>query len=528
MTTSKASQVTAYSFQPFIELTPDESSRLSAMTRNARNVIYVKGFLANTKMNKNNFRITDNKYIEQNRGIAAGRSINFGPKMLGKAHHPNFYHDLDLTGKTPDEARKMFLEYQEWSRIGDILRIDYEKATDQWKFYGAISHPNIVEAVQKGELELPKYVSPYFWNLNDPEDTGPEIREAELFHVSFVDDPAYGVEVAKIDGYCDSSEGGKACVSQLYGMPAGMATDKVPTCACGLMASYENKLVGSSFYVERPTLQRTNTMSDPNNPNNKPENGPNEDRQDGGESSNKSPDQQAKDAALKKMQEYDKMANEGKANIKGESTKEETKTEEETETKEETVEEKETKLQQLLDEERAKADRAAEKKYKKQTDELKSTIAKLEKEIAARDAVEQEVILNKYIKRENYKDKAQFEERLTFYKNLAKEYKMTNDKLEELMKDHYQIKEIANKNGAAAAAAEGKGKGAGTVNPKNMDPFGFEEDSFGLLSNNSSNKRGIGASVNPDDEVDSDETEDEVDSNGTPPNAAADAILKAF
>jgi len=270
-------------------------------------------------------------------------------------------------------------------------------------------------------------------------------------------------------------------------------------------------------------------MSDPNNPT-QPENGKDEERQDGGESSNKSPDQAAKDAALKKMQEYDKMANEGKANIKGESTKEETKTEEEeTETKkEETVEEKETKLQQLLDEERAKADRAAEKKYKKQTEELKATIAKLEKEIAARDAVEQEEILNKYIKRENYKDKAQFEERLTFYKNLAKEYKMTNDKLEELMKDHYQVKEI----NATKGAAEGKGKGAGVVNgTKNMDPFGFEEDSFGLLSSssNNSNKRGIGASTNPDEEIDTDETEDseENGSNGTN-NAAATAILKAF
>jgi hypothetical protein len=492
------------------------------MTRNAKNVIYVSGFLANTDMNKNGWRITDDKYIGNNRGVAAGRPIILGPKVQGKYNHPNFYQDLDLSNKTPEQARQDFLDYQEFSRIGDILRIRYDLNKKGWKFDGAISHPNIVEAVQAKKLELPKYVSPYFWNLNDPEDTGPEIREAELFHINYVDDPAYTPEVATIDGYCNSSTDGKACVAQLFGLPASVIgkhresfEGKVPLCACGLMASYTNKL-GSSFYVERPTLQRTNTMSDPNNPTT-PENGKDEERQDGEQK--KSPDQQAKDVALKKMQEYDKKANEGKSNIKDESNSTEKTTEEETTKTEETVEEKETKLQQLIDEERAKADRAAEKKYKKQTEDLKATITKLEKEIAARDAVEQEGILNKYIKRENYKDKAQFEERLTFYKNLAKEYKMTNEKLEELMKDHYQVKEIS------AKGAEGKGKGAGT-NGKNMDPFGFEEDSFGLLSNNSS-KRGIGASVNPDDDVDADETEDgEENGNGTP--NAADAIVKAF
>src|SRR5688500_14821832 len=157
------SQDTAYSFKPFIDLTPEETKRLSPMTRNARNVIYVTGFLANTKLNANGFRITDNKYIEANKGLAAGRPINFGPKILGKAHHPNFYQDLDISGKTDEEAREMFLQYQEWSRIGDMFRIAYDKEFDRWRWNGAISHPNVVEAIQEGRLELPKYVSPYFW-----------------------------------------------------------------------------------------------------------------------------------------------------------------------------------------------------------------------------------------------------------------------------------------------------------------------------------------------------------------------------
>ena len=266
---TSASQITGYSFQPFIDLTQEEQSRLSAMTRNAKNLIYVRGFLVNTKKNKNGWRITDNSYIAQNKGIAAGRSINFGPKILGKAHHPNFYHDLDLADKTAEDARKEFLVYQEWSRIGDILRIDYDNTKDQWNFYGAISHPNIIEAIQKKELELPRYVSPYFWNLNDPDDTGDEIREAELFHVSFVDDPAYGPEVATIDATCPS-EDGKACAAQVFGLPAAtlnidrlLSREKVPPCACGLMASYTNKL-DSSFYVKEPKLQQTQNMSDPN------------------------------------------------------------------------------------------------------------------------------------------------------------------------------------------------------------------------------------------------------------------------
>lgn len=511
----KPSQIEAYSFRPFIDLSPDEANRLSAMTRNAKDVIYVRGFLANTQMNANNFRISDNKYIEQNKGLAAGRPLNFGPKILGKNHHPNFYHDLDLEGKTPEEARQLFLQYQEWSRIGDILRIFYDKTSDRWKFYGAISHPNIVEAVQKKELELPKFVSPYFWNLNHPEETGPDIREAELFHVSFVDEPAYGPEVATIEASCHSSEGDSACAAQIYGMPAGkmqivQSKKGMPPCMCGLMASVDNKL-DSSFYVETPKRDRTNKMSDDSN--SKKDNG----QQEGQEgkntnenNENQSADQLAREAALKKMAEYDKEANKGTGNIEDKKTTNDPNNP--------TIPvQYQDALNLAIEKDRAEQAKLNNKVIKEK-DQL---IEQLQAELGKIHETNREAILDKYIEKDMYKTEDEFKQRRKFYLDLAKDLKMSNDKLEELMKDHYQVKELKidiNHKGANA-----RGKGAGSSN-MNLDPFEFnnrEDNGFGMLSNEGaslSDRRGLGAGITT---TDSDNEEE----SGA---AAAGAILSAF
>ena len=495
---SQASQITGYSFKPFIDLTPEEASRLSAMTRNAKHVIYTRGFLVNTQKNKNGWRITDNKYIEANRGIAAGRPINYGPKMLGKAHHPNFYHDLDLSDKTPEQARKEFLAYQEWSRIGDILRIDYDSQNDKWLFYGAISHPNIVEAVQKKELELPKYVSPYFWNLNDPEKTGDEINEAELFHVSFVDDPAYGPEVATIDAMCDSSTGG-ACAAQVFGLPASsiikIAAKKPSPCMCGLMASYEHKL-GSAFYVENPTQLQTQDMSD-STPPQSTENKTNNTQQEIPK------DQAAREAALKTMKKYDELANSGK-DLDNKAIKTE-------DPKNPTIPvEYQDVLNMAIEKDREENAKLHAKALKEKDD----IIASMQETITKYETEGRERILDSYIDKDSFKDEKEYNERRSFYSNLCKELKMTNAQLEELMKGHYQVQEVKymkNKN---------KGQGAGTVTgseDKNMDPFGFdsrEDNGFGKLSS-STPKRGLEAASNDDDNTEED-------------TSKASAILGAF
>lgn len=498
-----ASQITGYSYKPFIDLTPEEVSKLSAMTRNAKKVIYVHGFLANTKKNKNGWRITDNKYIEPNRGIAAGRPINYGPKVLGKAHHPNFYHDLDLSDKTPEQARKEFLAYQEWSRIGDILRIDYNTTRDRWEFDGAVSHPNIVEAVQKGELELPKYVSPYFWNLNDPDDTGDEIRDAELFHVSYVDDPAYGPEA--VAGTCNPSEDGTTCAARVMGLPASYtnalkfdAVGKTPPCACGLMASIKNKL-DSSFYVESPNSQQIQDMSDQQTQNPKADN------------TNKNQDEIAREAALKTMQEYDKKANEGKANLNND-VKDANKADDPNNP---TIPvQYQDALNLALEKDRAEQQKGFAKTLKEKDDlitELQAKITKYEDEGRER-------VLDSYIDKDTFKDEAEYKKRREFYANLTKELKMSNEQLEELMKGHYQVQEVK-------YLANKKGKGAGSDgNKPNTDPFGFnnrEDNGFGKLSN-----RGLGASSNQDDEDAGSEVDD--DDNDNTKTSHGSAILGAF
>ena len=498
-----ASQVTAYSFKPFIELTPEEYSHLSPMTRNAKKVIYVHGFLANTKKNKNGWRITDNKYIEANKGLAAGRPINYGPKVLGQAHHPNFYHDLDLTDKTPEQARKEFLAYQEWSRIGDILRINYDSSKDRWEFDGAVSHPNIVEAVDNGELQLPKFVSPYFWNLNDPDDTGDEIREAELFHVSYVDDPAYGPEA--VAGTCNPAEDGTTCAARVMGLPAGKNARYVsnPPCACGLMASIKNKL-DSSFYVESPNSQQIHNMSDQSqtqqsSPNN------NDATTKQSTTPTKNQDEIAREAALKTMQDYDKKANEGKANLN------DVKDVKEDPNNPTIPVQYQDALNLALEKDRAEQQKGFAKTLKEKDDlitELQAKITKYEDEGRER-------VLDSYIDKETFKDEAEYKKRREFYANLTKELKMTNEQLEELMKGHYQVQEVK-------YLANKKGKGAGAEVP-NTDPFGFnnrEDNGFGKLSNS----RGLGASVEePPDDGQTEEKE-----KGDNNNNAANAILGAF
>lgn len=481
MATTEASQITAYSFKPFIELSQDEYNRLSPMTRNAKNVIYVTGFLANTKMNKNGFRITDNKYIEQNKGLAAGRPINFGPKVLGKAHHPNFYQDLDVDEeRDPQGAKKAFLEYQEWSRIGDILKISYDKPRDRWQFYGAISHPNIVDAIEKGSLQLPKYVSPYFWNLNHPKDTGPEIREAELFHVSFVDDPAYGPE-AVASPVCSSSEG-TTCQAKLYGMGAGVderiqARKGKPPCMCGLMASIDHK-VSSSLYIENPKSHSKKSMSDPNsNPPqpNPQENNPNQ----GGEDENSKQSE-----ALKRMQNYGKDANDAKTDLN--------KKEEQPSEKKKQIEIP-IEFQDIVNIQIEKERSAMTKQHNKALAEKDEVISSLQKEIASIREKEREGLISRYIQKDTFKEEGKFEERVNFYKNL----KLSNDELEAILKDHWEIKEVQVSLDHSGGSGK-KGKGAGTENKAlNLDPFGFESgDQIGLLT--PTIRKGLGASVNPD------------------------------
>ena len=494
----EASQITAYSYKPFIDLTPEESKRLSPMTRNAKNVIYVTGFLANTKMNKNNFRISDNKYLEAiSKGLAAGKPINYGPKILGKAHHPNFYQDLDISGKTDAEARADFLQYQEWSRIGDMFRMSYDKIRDRWIFNGAISHPNVVEAIQNKTLELPKYVSPYFWNLNNPEETGSEIREAELFHVSFVDDPAYGPEA--VAGTCNPDENSSICAARVLGMPAAQVKPSKVPCACGLMASINHKL-DSSFYVESPNQSRIKTMSDQNNtqketPINEENKNPN---------NNGDPSEEAKNAALSKMKEYDKLANEGKANL--DKSKSETN-----DPKNPTIP---VEYQEVLNMAIEKERKQLGKQHDKAISEYTAKIESLEKEIAKRDETAQDAILNQYIERDFYKNDEEYNNKKTFYKKLAQELKMPNDKLEELMKDHYQVKELKI---SVNTKGENKGKGAGstaaTAEDKNLNPFGFDNDDhssstnqFGLLQSGGGKNKGIGAGTTADDDDEEDTT----------------------
>lgn len=508
-TQNDPSQITAYSFKPFIELTSDETKRLSAMTRNAKNVIYVTGFLANTKMNKNQFRITDNKYIDANRGMAAGRPINFGPKMLGKAHHPNFYRDLDIDGKTDEQVRKMFLEYQEWSRIGDILKIDYDKQRDQWKFYGAISHPNVVESIQNNTLQLPKYVSPYFWNLNDPKDTGPEIREAELFHVSFVDDPAYGVEA--VASTCQPSEDGSVCAARVFGLPAGRiqnieSSKGVPPCMCGLMAAYENK-TSSSLYIENPKLHRQQVMSDPNQPTHQPNNDKPENN--GGNGTAEDPKPQTE--ALLKMKEYDKLANEGKADLNKDNSK--------------VDDAKNPKIpiefQDLVNVQIEKERQHMTKQNNKALQEKDEIINSLQKEIAATRAKEREGIISRYLQKDSFKEEGKFEERVKFYKDL----KLSNEEVEAILKDHWNINETVVSVGHSSGG-NSKGKGAAR---NNMDPFGFESgDQIGLLTTTTARK-GLAASSNDDvPDVGPIETDNDDEGNESEDSKNGKAIIGAF
>ena len=94
------------------------------------------------------------------------------------------------------------------------------------------------------------------------------------------------------------------------------------------------------------------------------------------------------------------------------------------------------------------------------------------------------------MQKDTFKEEGKFEERVAFYKGL----KISNEELEGILKDHWEVKELQvslDHNGGK------KGKGAASDQKMNMDPFGFESgDEIGLLT--SSFKRGLKASVDPD------------------------------
>ena len=99
-------------------------------------------------------------------------------------------------------------------------------------------------------------------------------------------------------------------------------------------------------------------------------------------------------------------------------------------------------LETILQGERAKIEKSMRKEYSEQLKAVEADRDTLKKELEKRDDADRDRIITQYLPSEIFKDKEIHEKRTNYYRDLAKKYSLPNAELENLLKDHYEVKQI--------------------------------------------------------------------------------------
>lgn len=188
---------------------------------------FVKSFLADESVNKNKWRVTKEAI---KRDIHTYLDTRFSP--VGKTMP--FFLELNPTKKEfkdhpkSTETESVFIT-QESARVGDMIAVGWDESKQRAWQASRIDDLMAQEAIRRGEV---LYVSPGLRSLEEHIDEN-GIAVVTRFlgqHIAGVDDPAYGIEKAKIVGTCDSDT--QSCIDYFKDIQASHKEEKIKIGRC--------------------------------------------------------------------------------------------------------------------------------------------------------------------------------------------------------------------------------------------------------------------------------------------------------
>jgi len=430
-------EVTGYSHKPFYKLSQEENKQLDA--KNNKDIIFFKATLIKADEPSTHRAIINGEWVRKHKDKWTGLPITMG--------HPDFKSNVQMKGRPEALIVNDILKYQDKFAVGRIMKVD-EHPTDKrlQDFYGYLDNPDLVKGIANGEVKLPRYGSPYFWHLGQIDKSSFDskgnflVNDHAPIHWAFVNSPAMGQEI-EIRSMCSGEE--MACLAKMQSnsigedsqwtaaieSPSKQGVSVVYSCPARLVEDrFENGL-DKSFYVEDPlSTLKMSSNSETNNPPT-PDNKQQEvnDFMEGKKNLNKT------DNAMPPSED---PKEEGKIPNAGEHTDRDKESQDKKPEEQETPEEK-TKMETMIEEVRAKAEKSTAKKYEKTIAEKDGEISKLNKTISELTFKEKQTLINESIPDEFYggkdEDKKKAAEDREFFTKLAKEKGLTTEELSKLL-----------------------------------------------------------------------------------------------
>lgn len=437
-------EVTGYSSKPFYKLTQEENQALGAKSN--KNIIFFKATLikADEPNNHPQPAILKGDWMRKNREKWPGLPITMG--------HPDFKSNIKMKGRAESDIVRDILAFQEQFSVGRIMKVD-DHPTDKklQNFYGYLDNPSLVKGIMNGETLMPRYGSPYFWHLGDidresfDKDGNFLIGDHAPVHWAFVKNPAMGREI-QVHSFCTGEE--MACLQKMqsnstigddsnWNAVVPWSPGIMITCPAALVESDGWEGLDKSFYVQDPLSLKMSSNSNqktdqevkdfmegdkPKNGSMPPTNNPD------GEGPPPNPGEQVD----RTKAEGEKTTN----NYDGEKKPEESSP----------AGEEKNKLETMIEEVRAKAEKSITKKFEKLIQEKDAEIAKRDKEIGELRFKEKLEVINQHIPDELFgtkeEDKKKAAEEREFYAKLAKEKGMTTEELTRILGRNTTVKEL--------------------------------------------------------------------------------------
>lgn len=215
--------------------------------------LFLKTFLIDDTTNKLGWKMNADA-LDNYINTAIGR-----PAILNSIH----FHPLEFNHIKADQFDP-YIKAQEPYRIGTIKHIYEGSVPHSYDALIEITDPRLVEAYHKGELKIPRYVSPAVYELNPSVDSK-EIKDYEFLHIAFVDEPAFGMLKANVKGDCTGTQ--DTCMNHL----AQASVADIPDCNfCPVeeFNKFQNTIVNSSYLNsdakrEHKALSQDNTNDKP-------------------------------------------------------------------------------------------------------------------------------------------------------------------------------------------------------------------------------------------------------------------------
>ena len=232
--------------------------------------LYVKVWLIDDSINQLGWGIRPD-YIHKNINTVLGK-----PAILNNVHfHPLEFNDVQEETVTSEEVAKRniakYLAAQKPYEVFKVKSVEPIYPKDGLKQggldgLGAIGYnaylegtdPKFIQAYKNGTLHIPKYVSPSIYKIK-PEDPRDQITDYEFLHIAFVDEPAFGTQVANVKGECLGTE--QKCITQLAQAGVFCPFKELENVKNVFNASADS----NSSLVSNKRIETRNTLSEENN-----------------------------------------------------------------------------------------------------------------------------------------------------------------------------------------------------------------------------------------------------------------------